>query len=240
MTGNGGAIAVASGGLLTVGNCTFTNNRADANGGAIAGLQFSLAINIVNSTLTNSNTAGGNGGGVSMIGFIPDPEYPDPNHPAPVGSLSISGSTISISTAAGKGGGVYIETLWSATIAQTTISYNSANLGGGLYVQDSFLSMSGGSLDNNSASLGGGGFYIKADGKTVSFDQTSITLNRATGGKGGGGYLEMGTLSGSLTALTGNTSSVAGFAGIAWKTGSTATITVPPNDPNQQTVVNDP
>jgi predicted outer membrane repeat protein len=238
MTGHGGAIAVTAGGSLTVSNCTFTDNRADANGGAIAALQFSLGINIINCTFNGNNrSVNANGGAVSMIGFIPDPNNPDPNNPDPVGLLSISGTTITGSTAFGKGGGIYVQTVWGVTIDQTTIRNNGADLGGGLYVQDSFVSVTGGSLDTNVGSSGGGVFYIDADDYTVTLDQVSVTNNSATNGKGGGGYLLKGTLTGSVSALTGNTSGAAGFAGIAWKTGSTANVTVPPN---QQALVNDP
>jgi predicted outer membrane repeat protein len=193
--GNGGAIATRLGATTIANNCEFLFNFAttlNGNGGAVAALSGSSVTNLTNCTLTENETVG-NGGAVWAEGAA---------------SLLIDGCSITWNRATGtssKGGGVYVESTTSATINQTNITDNtSAWLGGGLYVLDCNLTMTGGSLANNTSASDGGGFYIDADGKTVTFDQVSITNNTATDGKGGGGYLSHGTVTGSLTALTGN------------------------------------
>lgn len=224
---DGGAIVARDGATTRLFSCTLTNNSASRDGGAIAALPGSLATSLEDCTLTDNSTVA-RGGAVFAEG---------------AGSLAVSGGSITnnkttgVVAGQGFGGGVYVKNTTSATVSYTDISSNTASFaGGGLFVQDCGLSMTGGSLSSNTAAQDGGGFYIDADTKTITLSSVSISNNAATAGKGGGGYLLKGTLTGSLSALMGNTSGVAGFAGIAWKTGSTATITVPPG---QQTVVND-
>lgn len=227
-TTDGGAISTRFGATTYLFSCTFTNNKAAGYGGAVAAQPGSLATNLDTCTLTGNEAVLG-GGAVSAVG---------------ANSFSISGSSITQNKATGanqgQGGGVYVQDTSSPTIGNTGIDNNTAAFqGGGLFVLRCDLTMNYGSLSSNTAAQDGGGFYIDEGlyAMTATLTSVRVTDNTATAGKGGGGYLKMGTLSGSLSALTGNTSGVAGFAGIAWKSGSTANITVPPG---QQTVVNDP
>jgi predicted outer membrane repeat protein len=227
--GVGGAIMVASDGTARMSDCTFEYNSAAGDGGAIAAEEESLATSITNCILTE-NSAGGNGGAISAIS---------------AGSLYISGCMITFNSADGVllnqgfGGGVYVDRVASATISSTDITDNTAAIqGGGLYVIDCDLTMTDGRLSYNTAAQDGGGFYIDAAGKTVTLNQVKVTDNKATNGKGGGGYILNGTLAGSLAELTGNTAGAAvlPLPGIGVKAGATATITVPANE---QTVGDD-
>lgn len=224
---DGGAIVTLEDATTILFSCTFTDNSAGRDGGAIAALPGSLTTSLNTCTLTENETVA-RGGAVFAEG---------------AGSLFISGSSITnnkttgVVGVQGLGGGVYVETTASATINHTNITNNTAAWrGGGLYVLNCDLTMTYGSLSYNTASQDGGGFYIDADTKTVTLNNVSVTQNTATNGKGGGGYILKGTLAGSLSALTGNTAGLA-ILGIGVKVGAIATITVPPG---QQTVVNDP
>jgi hypothetical protein len=165
-------------------------------------------------------------------------------------TLTITGSTISLNTvsnlpggAQGLGGGVYVENTTNATINQTDITDNTASWqGGGLYVLNTSLTMTGGQLAGNTSAQSGGGFFIDATGFTVTLNQVSVTNNTATNGLGGGGYVAAGTLAGQLLAgqLTGNTAGGQGpngsLPGIGLGIDAFWTITVAPNQ--QQVEVN--
>jgi predicted outer membrane repeat protein len=219
---NGGAIASWADAKTFVSNCTFTNNSAGDNGGAYAALPESHTNWISNSTFEN-NSAVLNGGAV----WVDE------------ASLLIEGSTITLNNVTGavggNGGGVSVKNSTSATITNTSITLNTTTRhGGGLYVLNSTLTMTGGSLHNNRAAQSGGGFYVDSSNNTVTLNQVTVTQNTATTGKGGGGYILAGTLAGELLAnqLTGN-SARAGLNGIGKSPNANTTITVAPG---QQTV----
>jgi hypothetical protein len=69
---------------------------------------------------------------------------------------------------------------------------------------------------------------VDASNLTVTLKQVSVTNNTSTGGIGGGGYINAGTLAGQLNAgqLTGN--SATDYLGIAANPNSLPTITVAP------------
>jgi hypothetical protein len=86
--------------------------------------------------------------------------------------------------------------------------------------------MSGGALDFNFAGNLGGGLYVGATVGTATLTGVSVRWNDAAN-KGGGFYLNTGTLVLNSIILAGNTSATG--AGGARKTGSTPTI----NDPQR-------
>jgi predicted outer membrane repeat protein len=199
----------------------FTNNSAGAHGGAISASAFepsTIVLSLTNCTL-KGNHAVEAGGAIASI---------------KAASLYLSECTINdtnqttgAAPGEGFGGGVYIKNTASATILNTTIEANRASVaGGGVYVKDSDLTMNGGRLNENRAVEDGGGFYIDAPEMTVTLN-THITRNTATKGKGGGGYLVKGTLTGSLRELLDN-QGARNFSGIGAKAGQTiVTLTIP-------------
>lgn len=207
-TRSGGAIATNSGAMTTVNGCEFSWNSATGNlgvggGGAIAALSGSLTLNILGSTLTENDTEG-NGGAVWAHG---------------VGTLLIDGSSITVNRALGNGssfgGGVYVDSVTTATINQSNITINTSwHRGGGLYVKDCNLTMTGGQLAENDSTDNGGGFFVDANNKTVTLDQVSVTDNHS-GWKGGGGFIVNGTLALQLNAgqLKGNRADGIGLNG---------------------------
>ena len=219
----GGAIATRSGATTIVNNCEFWYNSATLGGGAIAAKSGSLTTNIIDCTLTE-NDPERDGGAVWAQG---------------AGSLLIDGSSITVNRALGNGtslgGGVYVESVTTATINQTNITLNTSwHRGGGLYVQDCNLTMTGGQLANNDSTASGGGFYVDAADKTVTLNQVRITGNHS-GWKGGGGFIARGTLAVQLGPglLTGNTADGVGLngslPGIGVGVGAFWTGTVAPN-----------
>ena len=68
-----------------------------------------------------------------------------------------------------------------------TISDNTADYGGGLYIYDSTFTMSVGTITDNTATNGGGGVYV--NNSTFNMSDGTISDNTATKGNGGGMYI---------------------------------------------------
>jgi predicted outer membrane repeat protein len=229
--GNGGAIRVNDSAKVQVDNCTLMNNTSDGSGGAIyAGSNTEIWINM---SVLGLNTAVVEGGAIATAGAASLSIY----------MSSILGNEVTGTGASeGFGGGLLIRNTLSTLIEDTFIFGNeTTKSGGGLYYLDDdltvcSLTMDRGEIDDNEAGGHGGGFYIDADGETVTLTDVAVTDNHADG-KGGGGYVYRGTLAGSLDELTGNTATTA-IPGIAYKAQAPVpTITVPMG---QQTIVQDP
>jgi hypothetical protein len=167
--GYGGGIDNENGSRLTVSGCTLSNNRATAYGGGIYNLEATL--NIVNSTL--SGNYAGCGGGI-------DNDYGatltvsgctlSNNRATDCGggiynfgaTLNIVNSTLSgnavnnSSNGLGEGGAVYSNGM-GLTVSMTgcTLSNNEAgDLGGGIYMVSTIMTISGCTLSGNSAAEG--------------------------------------------------------------------------------------
>ena len=85
----------------------------------------------------------------------------------------------------GSGGGVFSNGI--VRVTGTTIDGNTAaNLGGGIYA-DKSINFTGSTISNNTASIGGG-VYQDGTGTTVTLNTTTVKLNKATSGDGGGIY----------------------------------------------------
>jgi len=74
-------------------------------------------------------------------------------------SLFLTNVTFS-NNSANYGGGLYIDGESAATLTNVTISNNSANNGGGIYLEGNFASLTNVTISGNSASNQGGGVYI--------------------------------------------------------------------------------
>lgn len=150
--GNGGAIAVATG-ELDIDACTFTNNEASYNGGAIYAGAYT-SIRVKDSTFTaNSNGAGGasQAGGALYVGNY--------------ATLGVEGSTFQgngspdYDTLGTYGGAVYLGQVASAEVVDSDFDANIAYYGGAFF-QDYYgnLALQGGSYTSNYAYYGGVGF----------------------------------------------------------------------------------
>ena len=141
-TENGGGIE--NDGVMTVNDCTLSNNFAALAGG---GIYNNGAMLVMNSTITG-NSASFAGGGIFNAGLG-----------------TITGSTVS-GNSSEKGGGIYNgETL---TVSNSTLFGNFATqgIGGGIF-NFSLLTVSHSTLSGNSATLGGGGIGNSASNQTL-------------------------------------------------------------------------
>ena len=179
----GGAIAVQGGGQLTINNSVLTGNSSTKEGGAIyyqpnGGTNPFLVIN--NSTISNNiansdSDTTGSGGGLHLVGL---------------GSVTITGSTISGNTArgsAGDGGGIYVSV--PMTMTNSTVSGNAAGSnGGGIFDVESgagtdIVNINSSTIVNNTATGNGGGYYINSSTPAQNnFRNTIIANNTASGG----------------------------------------------------------
>ena len=135
---NGGAIQ--NSGTLTINNCAFTSNSADANGGAI----YNDGTLTVSGSIFTSNVANAYYGGaiynegtltVSGSTFTNNEGYDGgaiaggTTTVQPSGALTITGSTFTGNTASSAGGAVW--THGTCNITSSTFTGNSANTSGG-------------------------------------------------------------------------------------------------------------
>ena len=180
----GGAIHNA--GVFTMKGGTISDNNAKECGG---GVHTKGTFDMIGGII--SGNGANNGGGVAEEGS----------------KITVIGGTISNNTAINDGGGIYIwnDTYAELSISNGTINGNTANVGGGVYVNSGTFNMSGGTISNNTATSsngqnagGGGGVYTIS-----SFTMTGGTIsgNKAKNGGGvtaaGGQFvLNGGTLSG--------------------------------------------
>jgi predicted outer membrane repeat protein len=125
------------------------------------------AVSISGITLSNGRAAGDfNGGGIRNDG-----------------TLTVSDSTISASSAGNAGGGIL--NFGTLTITGSTISGNSAGTsGGGIYSQLATLKITNSTISGNSSSSFGGGVST-VSGPTV-IEHSTITKNTALSGGGSG------------------------------------------------------
>lgn len=152
---NGGAILNL--GILTVANCSITDNQAASLGGAIFS---SGTITLLASTISN-NAAALVGGAVLNRG-----------------TLTVSESTIADNTANDVGGGIGNE--GNATIVRSAIVNNRATAGGAIYHSIGVINMINSTISNNFAFNGGGIYNTSA----LSISFSTLAKNRAqnTGG----------------------------------------------------------
>jgi putative cofactor-binding repeat protein len=209
--GDGGGIAVQGGGPTIAHNDILTNVGGVAvlgNGGGIFTwytASVTIEDNLIQGNIALDGVSGSGltsrGGGIYYSG-------------APGTSAIIRANTVRWNTAGrhdkGQGGGIYLEGLDPTSIVtDNTLIVNFAGEtggdGGGYYVQDSNLTLTGGRIEGNYGSPGGegrgGGLFL--NDSTVMVASAIITNNIAGGidgfGRGGGAYI-----SNTVTSLVGN------------------------------------
>jgi predicted outer membrane repeat protein len=131
---------------------------------------FSVASNgnltLANVTLSGGNAGGENGGAVLNAGSLTLDDVTLTNNSArfggaiySTGTVTITGSAISGSTAQEQAGAIYSS--GSLSITDSTFESNSARYGSGIYVDGGTVSVSSVVMRNNNATEEGGGIYRK-------------------------------------------------------------------------------
>ncbi|MCP5011059.1 MAG: hypothetical protein GY942_13840, partial [Aestuariibacter sp.] len=111
------------------------------------------------------------GGGNSRVFFISS------------STVSINNLTISGGSSSGNGGGIYANSSSNVSLANSTVSNNSANYGGGITTDNSSnVSLANSTVSNNSANYEGGGIY--AYSSNVSLANSTVSNNSANWGGG--------------------------------------------------------
>ena len=171
---NGGGLYATNSSTITIKNGTISGCRAVDNG---CGLYATNSSEITISGGTISGCTGLRGGGL----------YADNS------TVTITGGTIS-GCKVGAGGGLFATNSSKITIRGGTISECSTTLdsgkGGGLYAENSTITISGGTIENNEAAHGGG---VALTNSTVKKDEKPIINWTVVGNKayktGGGIWL---------------------------------------------------
>jgi hypothetical protein len=183
----GGAIYSIGGGPTTVVGSLFSGNSA-SNGGAIGNLGNDFTL--VNSRLVGNRASGtggnpgngGNGGGISIDGQGT--------------TITLCGDQLQSDTGNAFGGGIfrvaYLGTeptiIDRTSIDSNVILSTTQGLAGGLYLQDTKITMTATTIANNAAN-GAGGFFV-GPGATADLTNTTIAGNTAYTSLGGGLWLD--------------------------------------------------
>jgi len=195
----GGAAYFDNDNAVTIRNSLFAQNVSGFNGGAIY-TDDGVSLSIYGSRF-DRNSADAGGGGI----------YLDDD-----GVLLLDGAAFTANTAGGRGGGLYLENYTAATIRNSLISGNESQNslgGGGIYSNGrAEIEIVRSTISANTAPIGGG---IASDpGDVLIITDSVITGNRATGtgqSDGGGGIFAnaTSTVSSTLTitnsTISGNT-----------------------------------
>ncbi|HEV7764203.1 MAG TPA: Calx-beta domain-containing protein [Thermoanaerobaculia bacterium] len=219
---------------LTLDGVVVTENNATGDGGGLWMDGFDFSFTIRNSTFSG-NTAGSTGGGIyvedtnddGIPNLIQDTTisgnsanrgggiyFYDPDSP-----ITIDRTTIADNIASVDGGGLTLvdtDTTGAFVISNSTISGNSAPLGGGAYFYqpDNPVTLRNVTVSDNHATAGsGGGLFFYGAYSTVNLEFVTIVSNDATS-SGGGVYVENGTVDLMNSIVANNTApSAADLAG---------------------------
>ena len=189
-SGVGGLISVGGvGAVLNIGAATLKNGSAMSGGAIFIGMGTCNIKSLTSYIGVNGepNSASQKGGGIYNQGTV-----------------NITNGTIAYNQGI-WGGGIYSEYPGSITMSgSSAIKNNTSYNGGGVYLDGSNLTISGGSIDNNIANFSaangyGGGIYAdNTSGYTPEITLNSGTISgnisNATDQGGGGIYLVYGTL----------------------------------------------
>lgn len=185
----GGATTCVCGGGLTIGDANGPFPRGDTG-------HLTLANVLID------HNQGGDGGGLFNVG----------------GNLAVSGSVIRDNTTNGPESGGVSVFLGTNSFVGTTISGNSDNRGGGVYLANNTnATFDHDNVSNNTSVRGGGGIFVSGGTNTLTVTNSAVTGNTAdTGGPGGlfgasgGGIGAEGTIVLSRTVVSGNTAIAGG------------------------------
>jgi CSLREA domain-containing protein len=211
-TNNGGGIWNEF--IVTITGSTIDNNNG-LRGGGIANSSNAIFLTVSSSTISN-NKATIHGGGIAHgcndLVTITDSIISGnvaAMHGGGLGAyedgcdtvVNISGSTIQFNEAT-DGGGIYYDGTETLTLANTVVSNNVAsNEGGGIFNRRTLVITDSILSENDSASYGGG-LFNRSDGTAVI--QRSLIAGNEAFANGGGGIANFGNLSLTSSTMTGN------------------------------------
>lgn len=185
--GSGGGILNAVGGTLTVSDTDILDNDAVRAGGGIEATGDG-SVTSVTDVLLQGNSTGpgpGNGGGLHLTG---------------AGTVTVDASRVSLNTATNQGGGLWNSGTGTMTVTRTTLDGNTTvGQGGALYNVGGNLTVEGSTISGNSAAVGGG----LAVEPTAADDATTmihVTVTDNTTGIAGAVTLGNSILSGNVGA----------------------------------------
>ena len=203
-SGNDGAVVrISNGGIFRMeGNAKVTGNTTNSrsaggvfvNGGTFI-IQENASVTGNNANSWNTSDGGCNGGGV-YVGS---------------GTFLMQGGSVSGNTAAGRGGGVFVDFDGTFIMESGTISGNTTaddpGYGGGVAVSGSFT-MKGGTITGNTAKQNGWGVAVGVkgfrSGGTFTMQGGTITGGNNAGSNGGGVYIMSGNFNKSDGIISGN------------------------------------
>jgi predicted outer membrane repeat protein len=163
-----GAAILSVNSEITLLDSTLSGNRASKFGGAISSLSDTITLS---RTLISNNSAE-EGGGIS----------------ANASTISLDTTLVTGNTAATFGGGIWgIKT--NLSLSNSTLSANTANFGGAVFLEESAIAPStlnavNSTVSGNRAGQSGGAFYI-ADFVDLNISSSTIADNVANSGGGG-------------------------------------------------------
>lgn len=187
----GGAIGCKSGSNAVISNCSFTNNQAGRYGGAVYVVNSN--VNLSNCSFTGNATTNtepnGYGGAVCFSGS----------------TSTISHGIFSGNISTYGGGAIGIISISNVTITDSAIRNNNAvgdnSHAGGIYGAHSIVSIEECVVEDNTAEYNGG---IYMNESTLTMQNTTIQNNQAQTGKAGGMGAEFSDITVSNTAIQGN------------------------------------
>lgn len=209
----GGGVAVLAGSATIDGGSIVSNSAIESGGGIAVTMSSSTALTIAESNASAQTLIAGNsatmGGGLAIIGGAG-------------GSIAVSGGTISGNQARSGGGISCVKSSpgqLAVSLGPVTVSGNTATNGGGAYLNNATLTVSGASVSGNTASKAGGGVYLDDNESygPASFilDGGSVNGNKAASGAGlyavGGAHAQKIIFASAAGLVTGNTAT--GFGG---------------------------
>lgn len=206
---SGNTATVAGGGLyayyaydtIYLKNNTITGNQAGEAGGGVLAVLIGGSFTMLNTVVSN-NTAGttvgspGAGGGLLIGGFGGESvTISDSVITGNVGDPQDNATDATTNIDVGYGGGLSLIDV-DATVSRTTISGNTAYLGGGVYIGTGAyvtfenVTIAGNAAKNPARLGGGGGVYMGCECEESFFNETTIIGNSA---QTGGGGIEVGS-----------------------------------------------
>lgn len=234
----GGALVESAGAYLHFDNVRLTDSRADAQGGAIYCFGGTDGTLTMTDTVVSGNHAGRGSGiyndgcdtVISRSSFLDNTAILTATTRIGGGVYAAGPVRITASTFSGNsaldGGGLFVAAGYTATVATTTFSRNTAGYGGaiensgtvtvtaslldgntvtgsggGLWNLNGSVWMSRTTLSDNTAGEGGG---LNSYGSTVYLQDVNVLNNRATVTDGGGIYHGGGTLFVTNATVSGN------------------------------------
>ena len=233
--GKGGGAFFSNDGSLTITDSSFTNNESVMGGGGLY-LKNQSFVTLTRTTITGNSSSEFRGGGAT---FVSANSYQEVD-------LNIVDSTISDNTAAAEGGGAAIvwQGLGSVSVTGSTVSGNaSKRAGSGLYLSlADTVTITDTDFTSNNVPTGGplygdrGGGALIGNAGDVTITGGSFTSNTARDQGGGLGVLYATSVSITGTTFDSNTSQSVGGALWLYENGDTqlSDVTITNNYANAQ------